>query len=90
MLTQIIIISLLVRAIHYTMQEGEIFGKLGDWFEKNTPESIHPPLFGCNVCMTPWYGSVLFLIIYGPSLAWPIVVIAAMGLQSAINLLNHD
>lgn len=85
MLVHSVIISLIVLAIHYTMQYGEIFGKLGNWFANNLPPSIHQPVFDCNVCMTPWYGSVLYVIIYGVNWQWPIVVISAMGLNVLYN-----
>lgn len=90
MLEQSIIIALLVLAIWYTMQEGEIFYGLALWFERNAPAVIHPALFECNVCMTPWYGSVIYVILWGVNLQWPVVVIAAMGINAAINKLNSD
>lgn len=86
MLEPIIIISLLVLAIWYTFQEGEIFGfmqRYSDW-------KIAPALFDCNVCMTPWWGSLLYVIIYGINCKWPVVVFSAMGINAAINKLSPD
>jgi hypothetical protein len=60
------------------------------WFERTLPEKIHPAAFECNVCMTPWYGSVLYVLIYGINWQWPVVVIAAMGINAAINKLSPD
>jgi len=88
MIEAAVIISLLVLSIHYTMQEGEIFGGLGKWFEKTMPHQLHQPLFECNVCMTPWYGSVLYVLIYGVSWQWPVVIITAMGLSILYNRVN--
>jgi hypothetical protein len=94
MLEQATIIALLVLSIWYTYQEGEIFGFVQKW-----ETSIGKPfqaLFGCNVCMTPWYGSVLYWLIYGLWLnvatwqAWLVVVITAMGINAAINKLSPD
>lgn len=82
------IISLLVLSIHYTMQEGEIFGGLGKWFSNNLPYAIHQPVFECNVCMTPWYGSLIYVLIWGVNWQWPVVVIAAMGLNIIYNRIN--
>jgi len=90
MLESAVIISFLVLSIHYTMQEGEIFGALGTWFYKHTPEKLHQPLYDCNVCMSPYYGSVLYVLIYGVNWQWPIVVITAMGINAAINKLSPD
>lgn len=90
MIAPILIIALLVLSIWYTMQEGEIFESLGLWFHRNTPEKIHPPLFECNVCMCPWYGSVLYVLIYGINWQWPIVVIGAMGVNIVINKWSNN
>lgn len=88
MIVQALIISLLVLSIHYTMQEGEIFGGLGKWFENNLPHQIHSPVFACNVCQTPWYGSAIYVLIWGVNWQWPVVVIAAMGLNIIYNRIN--
>lgn len=90
MLEQSAIIFLLVLSIHYTMKDGEIFGALGNWFERNLPEAIHPAVFSCNVCMTPYYGSVLYILIWGINWQWPVVVIAAMGMNAALNKLAPE
>lgn len=86
---QIITIFLSVLSIWYTMQPGEIFGKLGLWLGENLPKQIHPPVFECNVCMTPWYGSVLYWALYHHGVVdWLITVIAAMGMQVVLNKLS--
>lgn len=87
MINQIIIIALLVLSIHYTMQPDEIFGKLGDWLEDHLPDAMHPAVFACNVCQTPWYGTALYwLIPWQHELwQWPVVVIGAMGVNVVIN-----
>lgn len=94
MIEKILIISALVFAIHYTMKEGEIFGRLGTWFEMNLPVAIHPPIFDCAVCMAPWHGTYLYWLIWGFWLKtsswqeWLVCVIAAMGLNAVINQLT--
>lgn len=90
MLDHSIIIALLVLSIWYTMQEGEIFGKLGIWFYNNLPAKIHPAVFECNVCMSAWYGSALYIILYGINWQWPVVVIGAMGINIVINKWSPD
>lgn len=94
MIEKSLIISLLVLAIHYTMQEGEIFEKLGKWFEKVLPEQIHPAVFACPICMIFWHGGLLYwLVPWGklgitPSSSsiwqWLITIIAAMGINIVI------
>ena len=72
------------------MQEGEIFSRVSNWLSKVTPSAIHPALFDCNVCMTPYYGSILYVIIYGINWQWPVVVIVAMGINAALNKLSPE
>jgi hypothetical protein len=86
---QIIIVFLLVLSIWYTMQPGEIFGKLGLWLGVKLPANLHPPVFECNVCMTPWYGSVIYWLLFHNDVAdWIVTVIAAMGMQVVLNKLS--
>lgn len=88
----VLIIALFVQAIHYTMQEGEIFAALGDWFYKHLPKKIHQPVFDCPVCMTPWYGTAIYFILPGPEsfFGWLVAVIPAMGLQAVIGKMSPD
>lgn len=69
------------------MQDGEIFEGLANWLEKVLPEAIHKPVFACHICATPWYGSVVYIILWGVS--WWIIptVIAAMGLNAMLTKL---
>lgn len=91
MLEQSLIIALLVLSIWYTMQEGEIFSRGSSWIAGILPAKVHPAVFECNVCMTPWYGSALYWLIYGNSaIEWLIVVICAMGLNVVINKWTPD
>lgn len=84
MIEKVFICSFIVFAIWYSMQEGEIFGRLGRWLE-NLPEWMHNPVFDCPVCMTPWYGTVIYWIVWGGSVKeWLVVIIAAMGLSAII------
>ena len=88
MLEKIIIISLIVFAIWYTMQEGEIFGKLGNLFNRILPAWMHNPIYDCPVCMNFWYGVPLYWLIYGSN--WRecfIVAIAGIGFNCIITRL---
>jgi hypothetical protein len=85
MIYQALIIALIVLSIHYTMLEGEIFAGLGRWFEKHLPPAIHPAVFECNVCMSFWYGHVIYAILWGLSWYSFVVVICAMGFNIIIN-----
>jgi hypothetical protein len=98
MLEKSLIIALLVLSIWYTMQEGEIFEGLGKWFERHLPKAIHPAVFACNICQTPWYGTLLYWLIPWQKLGltvsnwleWPVVIIGAMGINIVINKWSTD
>lgn len=80
MLDKIIIISLIVIAIWSTMLNGMIFGKFGNWSDRVLPKWLNKPLSECVICMTMYYGSAAYWLIWGNSVKeWVIVVIAAMG-----------
>lgn len=80
MLSSAAIISLIVMAIWFSMQEGEIFG----FVQKYSHWKIAPPLFDCPICMVPWYGSLIYVLIWGVNWQWPVVVLSAMGLNVVI------
>lgn len=71
-------------AIWFSMQEGEIFHGLAKFYEKTFPESIQKPLHECPICLTPWYGSLIYVLIWGANWQWPVVVLTAMGLNVVI------
>lgn len=80
-----------VLCIWYTMQPGEIFEVLGYILKNTFPKKFHPPLFECNVCMTPWFGSILYWIIYGHGWEdWLFTVFIAMGMQIVLNKLSPE
>lgn len=85
MIEKATIIAFLILSIHYTMQDGEIFGKLGNWLARVLPKQIHDPVFDCNVCMCPYYGSAIYVLIWGVNWQWPVVVITAMGMNVLFN-----
>lgn len=86
MIEKIFIVSFIVYAIWYSYQEGEIFGKLGQWFERNLPEKIHPPVFECAVCMAGIYGAIIYWLIWHNDVKeWIIVNIAAIGFNAVLN-----
>jgi hypothetical protein len=76
------------------MQDGEIFERLGKFFERVLPKQIHPAVFACPICMTFWYGSILYWLApwakigvmptTGSVWQWLITIIAAMGLNIVI------
>lgn len=86
MLERIVIISLIVFAIWYTMLDGEIFGKLGKWFGRVLPSWLHSPVFECPVCMAFWYGLILCFVF-----GWPLwMPVASLGLNAVITKFFRD
>lgn len=84
-------LSFIIFAVWYTMQDGEIFGVLGNLFSR-LPVVFHNPLYDCPVCMTPWYGTPITIFIfhvYDP-LQIILIVIPAMGLNAIILKLAPD
>jgi len=70
------------------MQDGEIFGiaqklKLG---------KLSDPLRDCPVCMVPWYGTAIYLLIgYGVGFTdWFLTIIPAMGFNVVLTKLFPD
>lgn len=102
MIEKIIITGLLVLSIWYSMQEGEIFGFVTVWGEKHIPEKLQQPIFSCNVCQSPYYGSAIYWVLWGFDWSpfyrasvnhiaeWIVVIIGAMGFNAAINKLAPD
>lgn len=77
MTEKIFIISMMVFAIWFSMQPSEIFEKLGDWLHDHLPKKLHSPAFDCPVCMVPYYGSVIYWLLFMPmkiNSLWPLNV----------------
>ena len=82
---------MMVFAIHYTLQEGEIFGFVGKWLGTWLPPKLHQPIFDCPVCQAPWYGTILYWIFWhNGRKEWIICIIAAMGLNAVLVKLFPD
>lgn len=60
MLKKAAVLSLATFFAHVTTWEGHIFHKPAEWLKDRLPEGLQKPLFGCPICMTPYY-SVLML-----------------------------
>lgn len=82
----VFITSFIVLAIWFALQKGEVFGFVGDWMYKHVPALFHKPLFDCPVCMTPYYGTLIYALLPGPFVVrfWWWAVLAAMGFNVII------
>jgi hypothetical protein len=61
MIENAILISFLVYFLKVTTWEGMIFEKVGAFTERVLGEYWNKPVLGCPICMTPWWGSGVYL-----------------------------
>ncbi len=60
--------------LEYCFNDGEIFGKPGNWMRKHWPEWINKPLFQCKYCMSSVWGTTIFVaFLWGWS--WPLWIL---------------
>lgn len=60
------IISFIVMFLHATTRKGHIFGFIYEctWNWKGWKKKLKKPLFDCPICMTPWWGLLILLLMY--------------------------
>lgn len=76
-----LIIALLVLFIHATTWEGHIFEGVKKIIPPDAGD-FYKPIYGCPICMTPWWGSVIYLIFFPVDWRdWFIVVGSAAGMS---------
>lgn len=61
MLEKAFIIAFIVYFIKATTWKGMIFYNLTQKIE-HWPEFVRKPLYECPICMTPWWGIVIYLV----------------------------
>lgn len=74
-----LIISLIVLFLHATTWKGMVFESVKNLIK---PEGmLYKPIYGCPICMTPWWGSLIYWIFFNISVTdWLLTVGAASGL----------
>jgi hypothetical protein len=60
-LTNALILALIIYFIKATTWEGHIWEKQGKALKEKLPEKLYKPIIGCPICMTPWWGTLLYL-----------------------------
>jgi hypothetical protein len=63
-LNNAILLSLAVYFIKATTWSGMIWEKPNKWLQAKLPEKIYKPFIGCPVCMTPWWGLLIYYILH--------------------------
>ncbi len=76
------IVACIIMAIWKCFQPQMIFGFVGDWLErKGLPLFYRYPICECNVCMTPWWGTAIYWIIWHQLITeYVVVILVAMGI----------
>jgi len=76
-----LIISLIVLFLHATTWEGMIFNAVKNVI---SPDKgwLYKPIYGCPICMTPWWGTLIYLIFFPFTWqGWLLTVGGAAGLS---------
>lgn len=86
MLEKVLITAFVSVAIWAVFLPDMILGKVREWADKvGMSEFWQKPLFTCPICMSFWYGTALYLILWHASfIEWFITVFGAMGLLALV------
>lgn len=86
-LIHVFIIVFVIQGISAAFWEGHIFEKPGDWIERNH-STLWKPLVGCPICMSPWWGSAMQIVLWE---YWnPLELIVVMGINAVIIRWSKD
>ncbi|RZA00873.1 MAG: hypothetical protein EOP47_12655 [Sphingobacteriaceae bacterium] len=88
MLEHALIIALIVLFIHSCTWKGMIFDGIKKIIK---PEGhIYKPIYGCPICMTPYYGTIIYLLFFNHSFTDGLLTIATASGMSVISVLLID
>ena len=62
-----LLISLIVLFIHSCTWDGMIFARIKDYIKPKG--MLYKPIYGCPICMTPYYGTLIYLLFINVSFA---------------------
>ena len=83
------IIALVVLFLHATTWEGMIFQIVAEKL-RGLPAWVKKPLYDCPICMAPWWGSVILILMglhsgeWFDPLTWLLLVFAAGGINTVL------
>ena len=75
------LIAFTVFFIHVTTWPSHIWEKPANWLDRNIPEWLSKPLYGCPICMTPHWGFVIHSIFWGVNWIMIVTIFAAAGIN---------
>lgn len=91
MLQQSFIISFMVMAIWATMWEGAIFDFIRKFGDKYLHEKLQKPIYDCPICAVPYYGSLIYWLLFHVSWQdWAVTIIVSMGINTVFVKLMPD
>lgn len=75
-----IVIALIILFLHATTWEGHIFNGIRKVIKPKG--MLYKPIYGCPICMTPWWGSLIFWIFVGGNIIeWLFIIFTAAGIS---------
>jgi hypothetical protein len=87
LLQLIVIVSAWCWSVYNAFQEGQIFGRAGDWLRDKVPAYWLKPVIGCPVCLPSIHGTGLYIAFsdghYDP-LTWIVTIVCASGINFII------
>jgi hypothetical protein len=84
MIENSLIIALIILFLHATTWDGHIFQKVRKWISEDF--NISKPIYNCPICMTPWWGTLIYLIFIHYSFSDYILTIGAASGLSVISV----
>ena len=85
MLEKSVIITLIVWCIHSVFWPSMLLGSVSRWLSTWIPTKLQFPIYACALCMTPYYGSAAYWLIWANGWQeWIVVIMGAMGLSAII------
>jgi hypothetical protein len=80
MIENSLVIALIIFFLHATTWDTHIFSGIRKLISEDS--MISKPIYNCPICMTPWWGSLIYWLFFAHSFTdWLLTVGAAAGLS---------
>lgn len=81
--------ALIIVAVHNLFGPGELFGWLGDIFDRRLPKALQKPIYTCMPCQASIYGTATWLYLQGPLELYVPFILALSGLMKIVSQIMH-
>ncbi|GAA4320884.1 hypothetical protein GCM10023149_20390 [Mucilaginibacter gynuensis] len=88
MIQHAFIIALIVLFIHACSWKGMIFDGIKKIIEPKG--MLYKPIYGCPICMTPYYGAIIYLLFFNTSFVDGLLTVATASGLSVISVILID